>query len=105
MERALSPLQELALLLQNTDTPQKILFTGHWGSGKSTELAKLTSLLQGQFFVVGYSVKDVLDLPDLKHMDLILSLAMRLVLAATGQKLKIKKEVLSRIYDFTKEVT
>jgi len=51
IERASSPLQELVLLFQNTDSSQKILFTGHRGSGKSTELSKLTSLLQHQYLL------------------------------------------------------
>jgi hypothetical protein len=105
VERAMSPLQELALLLQHTGRPQTILFTGHRGSGKSTELAKLAWLLKDQFFVVDYSVKNVLDLFDVSYVDVIFSLAAELIRAATERQVEVKKELLRHILDFTKEVT
>ena len=105
VERAMSPLQELALLLRHTGRPQKILFTGHRGSGKSTELAKLTSLLKDQFFVVDYSVKNVLNLFDVNYVDVLFSLAARLIRAATERQVEVKEELLRHILDFTKEVS
>jgi hypothetical protein len=105
VERAMSPLQELALLLRHTGRPQTILFTGHRGSGKSTELAKLASLLRDQFFVVDYSVKNVLDLFDVTYVDVIFSLAAELIRAATERQVEVKEELLRHILDFTKEVT
>ena len=105
VERAMSPLQELALLLRHTGRPQKILFTGHRGSGKSTELAKLTSLLKDQFFVVDYSVKNVLNLFDVSYVDVLFSLATRLIRAATERQVEVKEELLCHILDFTKEVS
>lgn len=106
VERAMSPLQELALLLLNTTRPQRILFTGHRGSGKSTELAKLASLLKDDFFIVNYSVKNVLNLFDLNYVDVILSLAVELFRTATERRVKVKEEVLDHVLDlFTKEIT
>jgi len=105
VERAMSPLQELALLLRHTGRPQTILFTGHRGSGKSTELAKLASLLKDQFFVVDYSVKNVLNLFDVSYVDVLFSLAVRLIRAATERQVEVKEELLRHILDFTKEVS
>ncbi len=67
VERPESPIEELRILLENTAQPVRILFTGHRGSGKSTELAKLSSLLQDQLFIVRYSVKNTLDLSVLEY--------------------------------------
>ena len=53
--RPASPIDDLAILLQETDDPQKVLFTGHRGSGKTTELAKLSQRLRDRFFIVHYS--------------------------------------------------
>ncbi len=103
--RPMSPLEELALLLKETTDPQKILFTGHRGSGKSTELAKLTQGLQDQFFIVHYSVKSILNLFDLTYVDVVLSLGLQLIREATGQKLDVSKDVLGHVLNFTKEIT
>ncbi len=103
--RPMSPLEDLRILLTTTDRPQKILFTGHRGSGKSTELAKLTQALGDAFFVVTYSVKDTLNLFDLTYVDVILSLALELFRAATARNVKVREDVLEHILAFTKEIT
>lgn len=106
VERAQSPLEELHLILRNTTTPQKILFTGHRGTGKSTELAKLASLVKDEFLVVDYSVKNVLNLFDLSYVDVVLSLAMEIIREVTQRRIKVKKDVLERVLDlFAKEIT
>jgi hypothetical protein len=103
--RALSPLDDLRLLLQETSGPQKVLFTGHRGSGKSTELAKLTQALYEQFFIIHYSIKSILNLFDLKYIDVVLSLGLELIRETTAKKVKIKKKVLNHVLNFTKEIT
>ena len=90
VERPDSPIDELAMLLEGTDRPQKILFTGHRGSGKSTELARLSQRLRDEFFIVRYSVKSVLNLFDLTHVDVVLSLALELIKQATAKEVGIR---------------
>lgn len=105
VERENSPLAELEIFLKKTNTVPKLLFTGHRGSGKSTELAKLTSFLLDEFFVVNYSVKRVINLFDVKYVDVILSLATELFKAATDSKIKLNKSLLDEILRwFSKEV-
>lgn len=103
--RPMSPLEDLSILLQDTTDPQKVLFTGHRGSGKSTELAKLTQGLREQFFIIHYSIKSILNLFDLNYVDVVLSLGLELIREATAQKVKVNEEVLRHILDFTKEIT
>lgn len=103
--RAASPLGELRLLLTDSTTPQKILFTGHRGSGKSTELAKLANQLGGSHFIVHYSVKSVLNLFDLSYVDVLLSLGLELIRQVTARKINIRDDVLEHIRLFTSEVT
>ena len=102
--RPMSPLEDLSILLQDTTDPQKVLFTGHRGSGKSTELAKLTQGLQGQFFIIHYSIKSILNLFDLNYVDVVLSLGLKLIKEATTQQIQVEEKVLCRILDFTKRV-
>jgi energy-coupling factor transporter ATP-binding protein EcfA2 len=52
----------------------KWLFTGHRGSGKSTELIRLAEALQDRYFTVYFTVEDVLDMADVDYKDVILAL-------------------------------
>ncbi|MBI3682202.1 MAG: AAA family ATPase [Acidobacteria bacterium] len=103
--RPYSPIQNLYILLEATNEPQKILFTGHRGCGKSTELAKLAQQLARRFFILHYSVKDRLNLFDLTYVDVVLSLGLELLRASKEQKIRIKAATSKRLLAFTKEIT
>jgi hypothetical protein len=103
--RPMSPLEELRILLKERAGPQKILFTGHRGSGKSTELAKLAQGLRDEFLPIQYSIKDRLNLFDLTYVDVVLSLGLELIRTATGQKVQVKDEVLTHVLEFAKEIS
>lgn len=103
--RPMSPLEELSFLLKERAGPQKILFTGHRGSGKSTELAKLAQGLRDQFLPIQYSIKDRLNLYDLTYVDVILSLGLELSRTATDERIQVKPEVLSHVLEFAKEIS
>lgn len=54
------------------------LFTGHRGSGKSTELLRLKQELQNRhFFAIYIDVEELLDLADIDYLDVLLSIAKR----------------------------
>ncbi|WP_376789812.1 hypothetical protein [Thermoflexus sp.] len=86
VERPDVPTQELKAYLEAMDEPVKVLFSGHRGSGKSTELNRLTGLLKGRFFIVHFSVLEILNLTDLTYVDLILAIALRLLQQATDER-------------------
>jgi len=76
--------------------PVKILFTGHRGTGKSTELARLQKDLDG-FWTVRFSVYDKLDLNDLKHLDLFLTILLQILLKIEkSSTLRLSKNTLER---------
>ena len=84
--------------------PVKILFTGHRGTGKSTELARMQKDLDG-FWTVRFSVYDKLDLNDIKHMDLLLTILLQiLVQVEATPQLELKKNTLERTRLFQAEV-
>lgn len=91
VEREMSPIEEMRILLQETKGHHRLLFTGHRGSGKSTELAKLAEELGDTFMVIHYSVKAVLNLYDLDPLDVLISLALELIRHATGTEGKGEK--------------
>jgi len=102
-----TPRDDMSLLLEGSEKPQKILFSGHRGSGKTTELAKLSQQLEDQFFVVRYSVKRVLNLSDISHVDVILSMAIALIIQATDHNLRLRlnEGVLTQILEFGKDIS
>ncbi|MBF0551876.1 MAG: AAA family ATPase [Deltaproteobacteria bacterium] len=66
----LSRLEELKKTIMKQSC--KVLFAGHRGSGKSTELNRLTGDLESKFFAVKFSVTEQLDVYDLNYIDLIM---------------------------------
>ncbi|GEM_PF-476765 len=78
---------EIKAMLDSSDieekTPIKILFTGHKGSGKSTEINQLCRDLNGQFFIVRVVMR---SRPDVTYVDVLLKTAMSLFKAASDEK-------------------
>lgn len=90
MDRGSLARRDMRTLLEVTDLarrePIKLLFTGHTGSGKSTELNKLCEDLDDRFFVVRVSMRTLVQPTDLTYVDLVLIGAMALFRAATEQR-------------------
>ncbi|MFN3929527.1 MAG: hypothetical protein ACK4OK_07835 [Thermoflexus sp.] len=97
VERSDVPTQELKAYLEAMDEPVKILFSGHRGSGKSTELNRLAGLLKGRFFIVHFSVLEILNLTDLTYVDLILAIALRLLFRALKPRRRRSWPALERL--------
>jgi hypothetical protein len=104
VERPFSPLKRLLILLQDSEEPQKILFTGHRGSGKTTELAKLAACLGDKFIIIHCTAKRHLNLSDLDYADVILSIGLELLSEAIDKGIKVNPEVLASFLDFTKKI-
>lgn len=69
------------------ERPVHLLFTGHRGSGKSTEINKLCVELDDKFFIVKVSFS---NRPDVDYVDMLLKAAMTLFKTATDEDV-IKK--------------
>lgn len=80
----------LDYLDQPGSEPVKMLFTGHVGSGKSTELNKLIEDLGDRFFVVKVRTNNVVSPTDLTCIDIILVAAMSLFREATDARIVAK---------------
>jgi signal recognition particle GTPase len=61
-----SPVKSLADIL-SSEKPLKYLFVGSRGNGKSTELNRLSELVNDKLFVVSFSIKDKLNLFDVDY--------------------------------------
>jgi hypothetical protein len=103
--RPSSPLKRLEMLLRSSQDPQKILFTGHRGSGKTTELAKLSHSLGNQFFIFRYSVIDRLNIYDITYVDVLLALGLEMFDIAAARKLRLSDALYAQMLAFTREVS
>jgi hypothetical protein len=90
------------ILLRAPDAPDKILFTGHRGCGKSTELNRLLANpeIQNTFLVVPFSLADVLDPLDLGYVDLLVAIEAGLYRAARGADVQIDEELTNLLERF-----
>jgi len=77
---SLTPLMDELLLDPSPD--DKTLFTGHRGSGKTTELARLEERLRPTHTVVRFSVESLLNLGDVNYADLLVVLGLQVFQAA-----------------------
>lgn len=105
VDRSHSPIDEIRILLEATDGPEKVLFSGHRGSGKSTELARLIQRLDDNFRVIEFSVMQELDLSELQYADVLLGLALELADLATAEDIDVDEDVLEHVFHFARDVT
>jgi hypothetical protein len=105
VQRTESPIDKIEILLEDSRQPETFLFTGHRGSGKSTELSRLAQRLGNDFRVIRYSVKDTLNLFALTHVDVLFSMAVELIKVATSEDVDIRHDVLENVWAFTNEIT
>jgi Cdc6-like AAA superfamily ATPase len=97
-----SHIRELVTLSLDSDLerqrPVHLLFTGHRGSGKSTEINKLCSELDGKFFIVKVSFS---NRPDVDYVDVLLKAAMTLFKSATDEAVinKAPAQIVEALWD------
>lgn len=102
-----APLEPMKTYLRITQQPVKILFSGHRGSGKSTELTRLAKDLRDEFFVVPFSARS-LNLADLNYVDVMLACAAALFREATdrARRVTIPATLWKQVLDWlTNEIT
>jgi hypothetical protein len=90
-----SLLQRLKLNFQNSigqQHPYKALFTGHRGSGKSTELMRLGQELAGDFFVVWFDAETSLT-ETANHFEVLLGMGLAVHAAAEAADLRPNKRL------------
>ncbi len=72
----------------------KTLFTGHRGSGKTTELARLEEALQETHLVIRFNVESLLNLGDVDYADLLVVLGLQVHQKASRLGFGLEKKYL-----------
>jgi len=89
-------------LTNDNEIPPKYIFSGHRGSGKSTELSNLMvdKEILDKYFIVHYSVRDTLDIAGLDYTDLLVSIGSKIFDKAISHGIKQKKGVLDELQNW-----
>jgi len=107
VDRLGNPFGEVRTLLLRSQGYDKILFTGHLGSGKSTELNRIAAdqEIQNRFMVVRYAVSDELDIMAISHIDVLISIGAKVFEQAVKAKLRLRQDFLRRLRNWKNTVT
>ena len=92
--------------LRTKGRPKKVIFSGHRGSGKSTEIERLTRDIKDEFLVSTYSIEDNLDKSNVTHIDILFENVHTLCRDAIEKEdLKINEKIIEKFNEFMKEIT
>ncbi len=83
----------------------KILFAGHRGSGKSTELVRLEQEIKDEYYVIKFSVREHLDIFNLEYSDLILLMIERIFKKAGEDGYIQDEKLIEAVYDWFSIIT
>jgi hypothetical protein len=84
-------------LLTDTREDDKTIFTGHRGSGKTTELARLEQELATTHTVVRFNVESLLNLGDVNYADLLVMMGQQVFQKAKHSGVELDKDKLANL--------
>jgi energy-coupling factor transporter ATP-binding protein EcfA2 len=92
-------IQELKqLVTQCAAEDNKIIFTGHRGSGKSTLLGEFCRQVKDDYFVVFFSISDLIEMSDVNHVNILFAMAVKLMEDAKTRGVKIAPKTEREFY-------
>ncbi len=83
----------------------KIIFTGHRGSGKSTLLGQFCRQVQDRYFVMRFSISDMIEMSDVNHINILFAVAVQLMEEAENRSIKISIKTRKAFYLWFSEHT
>ena len=84
---------------------QTILFTGHRGGGKTTELRRLEKRLENEYFIIYFMADEELDINDARYIDLYLVIIKQVEDSLRNYDISLDKKLLKSFEDWFKEIT
>lgn len=99
VEYGTDTIAELEQLVEDSPSGDgKIIFAGHRGCGKSTLLAEFSRQLRDRYFVVFFSISDLIEMSDINHINILFAIAVRLMEEAEKQGVTIKDSTKDQFY-------
>lgn len=99
------PIEELKDRIETSKTAKKYLFLGFRGCGKSTELNRLFRLIdKNRFLIVGYSIRDELNVSDFDFRDFFASMALKIYETAE-EEVELERDIKEDFRDFMMHIT
>lgn len=83
---------------------QTILFAGHRGGGKTTELRRLETELKQEYFIIYFSADEELDINDVSYTDLYLVIIKQVEQQLREHKISLDQKLLESFGDWFKEI-
>jgi energy-coupling factor transporter ATP-binding protein EcfA2 len=106
VEYGIDVLEELEQVVENcTPDNNKMVFTGHRGCGKSTLLAEFKRRMADRYFVVFFSISDLIETSDVNHVNILFAIAVQLMEMAEEEKVKIPASTKRRFYQWFGQYT
>nr|QNO57098.1 hypothetical protein KECNCEJL_00010 [Methanosarcinales archaeon ANME-1 ERB7] len=103
-KNAPSPIEELKDRIENADSAKKYLLLGFRGCGKSTELNRLSRMIdRNRFLLVSYSIRE-LDVSDFDFRDFFGSMALK-IYGIAEKEIKLEKDIKVDFLDFMMHIT
>ncbi|NET35028.1 MAG: AAA family ATPase [Cyanothece sp. SIO1E1] len=83
----------------------KFIFAGHRGCGKSTLLARFCQRMENEFFVVLFSIADLIEMSDVNHINILFAIAVKVMEKAEAQQIEIPSTTKATFYRWFAEQT
>lgn len=71
----------------------KLIFAGHRGCGKSTLLKRFSVEMQSKYFVVFFSIADLIEMSDVSHVKILYSIGLMLLSKASKVNVPVAKDI------------
>jgi energy-coupling factor transporter ATP-binding protein EcfA2 len=97
-----SPINDIRQIMKSpSNNNNAVLFLGHKGCGKSTELVRLKSVLQDDGYCVEYlNCKLEIDLPNAEYEDLFILMTQKLIKIADDLKCDVDKAIIKKALSY-----
>jgi nucleoside-triphosphatase THEP1 len=91
------------MVLDCSDYNNQLIFAGHRGCGKSTLLAEFAQKLSDRYFTVVFSISDLIETPDINHINILFAIAVQLMAKANEENIDIEQSKKDAFFNWFKE--
>jgi hypothetical protein len=79
------------MVLDCSDYNNQLIFAGHRGCGEFTLLAEFAQKLSDHYSTVVFSISDLIETPDINHINILFAIAVQLMAKAEMENIDIEQ--------------